>query len=1410
MQKGSSSLFKSKSSSKDTVKIQYQIKVNRIEGLPKSSNSPLFVSWKRGKKPENQGETKRVTPKDGLANIEHLFNLDASLVKDKKGYQPKKIKFTITEEKEKDKGKKSQSTVGTIEVDLSQYAESKTERSRTFPINDKSKATANLVLSFQSTWLKLNGKSIVKADDPMQKEILTGLGKQSVQLDGQEYFLKTETDMSEPDETDLNPTSEHDSDGEEEVSFEDDSTLVSAVSTGSLKNHSDTHSNSSSSQLSRKDSNLSSTSVDSGKESTSSSNKRDSTTVTSTVATTGVVAAASKVDKDGSKPAESADSKLKKYKKKVKTLKADLEKSNGTMTRLTKDRDDRVQEIKQMLSEMETIKERSKSIGNNVIGEYTTQIEALKIDLDKSNKEKRDVLEQLQIERNNNAKNIGDISTLQNQIISANSSYEKLQAESNQLVEKLRVAETQLASAADNKAASSELNQALQQVERMNEEVRVAKDALAQVQAESRNNFLLLEDERLKTTSFEGTTSRLEVEKKNLEEQLKHMQREMEANAEAVHNVNQQEAELNTLQEKLKALTDEKTKLVEEVETQKLNIQSLNTQVADLQSKSNDNSEAENLQEKIKELEEKLKDAEQQSASLGEQLETSKSESQQFKSGMDKASEDLESSRSEFNSMVEELKRTKEELEKSQQDSHSQVEKLEKSVRDLSGETLGLKELEAKYESKIQDLGENYTKLYQETEEKKEHFLKTIEDLKQQLETSQSTSQDAGALQVLITELQAEIRGMKEKIDKSKLKKVAAIEEIESLKDKVSELEIDLEAQIERNKLAANSHKEEESDGEKEDQQALIDQLEKKVEFLQKEAEIYKSEVDGYKEQLTDYKNDAANKTTTLNDYQVMVEQLQKEVEDLTAEKHSISDKLQKANTQITSLEEQVEESNNANKGRHDSSDEEEDVDELKAKIDKYKEKIRDLKEELEQKEDEIAESTVKIEELETENQQLKDTATTAVPVPVPVVAAAAANDHSGEIDNLKEKVSALKQERDSERKNNIELKEQIESLGKKYAEVVKESEQAKQQLSKSPQPTHVGNGVSEETRLELEDLKNIENCVYWPELDFDRNNIPYCGSSIWQMIDSIGGVSKTQNQKMLSKIVFALEKSFLRSGSDCKVICYWFSTVVYLLQKLHQNALSPQSADPTLSGIEIYVSSFVPPSPEAGGSFIRDLQSLVLNIYSKLISIIETKLDKVLIASIFNPDSIILDQKSSIKPHATGKANTISINNLLLILDSVLYFLDEGKVCHKLSNQLLTQTFYFINAQITNYFLQNASVCRATLGFKVKMGVSRLKEWCSQTNFKSVSEQLDSSLEASNLFVIDKSVFVDIEAIKPIFQKLNLIQIKKLLESFEPDELSPDPLPSQLQKAMQSGWRQPIESTNYPLLIDPSKKLKI
>jgi len=123
---------------------------------------------------------------------------------------------------------------------------------------------------------------------------------------------------------------------------------------------------------------------------------------------------------------------------------------------------------------------------------------------------------------------------------------------------------------------------------------------------------------------------------------------------------------------------------------------------------------------------------------------------------------------------------------------------------------------------------------------------------------------------------------------------------------------------------------------------------------------------------------------------------------------------------------------------------------------------------------------------------------------------------------------------------------------------------------------------------------------------------------------------------------------------------------------------------------------------------------------------------------------------------------------------------------------QSLFESFVFvINRLLFNILMSEAELCTAGNGFQIKLSLSQLHEWLSAKANKAyvgkAGQKLKEVTEAATVLSLDKSVLVEDNGapMKVICPSLSLTQIKQLAVSFQPDKLSPDPVPDKVLKEL-------------------------
>jgi len=296
----------------------------------------------------------------------------------------------------------------------------------------------------------------------------------------------------------------------------------------------------------------------------------------------------------------------------------------------------------------------------------------------------------------------------------------------------------------------------------------------------------------------------------------------------------------------------------------------------------------------------------------------------------------------------------------------------------------------------------------------------------------------------------------------------------------------------------------------------------------------------------------------------------------------------------------------------------------------------------------------------------------------------------------------------------------------------------------------------------------------------------------------------------------------------------------------MFEKGLIQKSSSPAVSGIQVDPKKFIQAS--GPGVLARDLQLILYNIFSEETLNITDRLQPLLIPAFFEQE-LVVETKQSQKhstqspkilpptnlnnntnnislngsnnnspPNTNGKPRSSrlnhpplppTMNSITLVFGQYLSYLRENKLPSSLICQFFSQALYFIDAFLLNHLLKSKSLCTPTTGFNLKMACSRLDEWLSKPETHGIipsGAALQHLKEASNVLVLDKALFIDADTIISIFHSLNLVQVKKLLDLFTADPMSPGAVPSNVKNMMDSDWGHPTH--NLSLVLDTNQLL--
>jgi len=401
------------------------------------------------------------------------------------------------------------------------------------------------------------------------------------------------------------------------------------------------------------------------------------------------------------------------------------------------------------------------------------------------------------------------------------------------------------------------------------------------------------------------------------------------------------------------------------------------------------------------------------------------------------------------------------------------------------------------------------------------------------------------------------------------------------------------------------------------------------------------------------------------------------------------------------------------------------------------------------------------------------------------------------EKERIEKELEQTKNELSRERERSKKLEREVKDLKDRLRGLEQDMESAS---GGRYQPT-----MAKSDHQEQEENKIIEQCIYTSSLTF-RDGVGSCASSLFAQLSDVSAFSN-ENSRLFTKVISALNQSIERSMYNSSDLCYWLSNISGLIHLIKDGPNNiDNDRDPIIDGILISPSTNSPVSSSRKSpslTFYYSLENLCREVYSLLLHNIYNKL-KPKLSSILDQGSCILDK------HTNRLSHTNHLNKICKVLEKYLNMMKDKFVFDSIIQQFYSQVFHFVSYSLLNDILNQEhqqSSCSPTFGFTIKLSLSKIEDWLSSIDDRDLliptRDNLMAIIEAANLMVIDKSIFTDSESIISAFSTLNILQIKKLLEIWKPDHLSPDPIPSSVISMARSNWNRPI--TNQTLIIDPT-----
>lgn len=322
------------------------------------------------------------------------------------------------------------------------------------------------------------------------------------------------------------------------------------------------------------------------------------------------------------------------------------------------------------------------------------------------------------------------------------------------------------------------------------------------------------------------------------------------------------------------------------------------------------------------------------------------------------------------------------------------------------------------------------------------------------------------------------------------------------------------------------------------------------------------------------------------------------------------------------------------------------------------------------------------------------------------------------------------------------------------------------------------------------EELSLLEATIYAPQAKF-KSKRPVSALQLfnalveWQAFDSA-----PPHESLMDKVVVALQASALRGNEDARSLALaTCSSLLFLIRsKLQVDVLHSAPTETPLS------------------RFVDALRGVLSDSFSMLLDCIYNELDRVVVqAFLEQPQLQLLSLAASggagARPGgasasvaaaagvagggAGGERMVRSISaatSVVPVLNRYAHLLlRQHHHFEGIVRQFFTQVVRFIDASLFNALMSQRELCTCGNGFQTKVELSRLEEWIKESLQYPLRNEMEFTLQASTLLVVEKRTFAQEGAVEAVCPRLNYSQVLKLLQLFTPDQVAPEPVPPEV-----------------------------
>ncbi|RXN27019.1 unconventional myosin-Vb isoform X2 [Labeo rohita] len=261
----------------------------------------------------------------------------------------------------------------------------------------------------------------------------------------------------------------------------------------------------------------------------------------------------------------------------------------------------------------------------------------------------------------------------------------------------------------------------------------------------------------------------------------------------------------------------------------------------------------------------------------------------------------------------------------------------------------------------------------------------------------------------------------------------------------------------------------------------------------------------------------------------------------------------------------------------------------------------------------------------------------------------------------------------------------------------------------------------------------------------------------------------------LLTATINAIKKVLKRNNDDFEMTSFWLANASRLLHCLKQ-----------YSGDEAFMTQNTGKQNEHClknfdlAEYRQVLSDLSIQIYQQLVRVAEAIMQPMIVSAMLESESIpslagvkpmgYRNRSSSLDCESGGPAG-YTLQALIRQLGQFYTTMADHGLDPEISQQVVRQLFYSINAVTLNNLLLRKDVCSWSTGMQLRYNISQLEEWLRGKNLhqSGAAATMEPVIQAAQLLQVKKKTSQDAEAICSLCTALSLQQIVKILNLYTP-----------------------------------------